>query len=437
MRKKAAGEDPEPCIRGGGAGYAVAMALLLMAVLAIMVPLFVMFSKYEAKWSVKSHKVASAFALADAATERGYLALTRSTSTWQYVIEGGTLTGYRHDQSYSDMPGGRYAIWIGTGTAEDVAVITAVGRDDSTQEVRTIQVEYAPFPGGQTVIVANGLNLGGAANIEWGDVISPQAIDTGGKNHPQFISSAEIDQDANGSAPPNTDAIQWWSWQGDLPTSAPIDLDFYRSSAAATGVYCSSATVKIKNLCDTRDIVRFYTGDVEFEAGGCPSCSGCTGGNVSADPACSTGLNYFRGTLIVLGKLDLRGNSGGGTLTLPVPPKAWKQYGNDWSYYQTNFDASAPAAFPGLDGGYLSDPGLTYGATFLLAKGFIYVGRDLRLTGSGTSAAAGRLVVVGNTQMTTSNFRLFLDESARILTSKVLLRRLSWRELNGGWPAGL
>ena len=92
------------------------------------------------------------------------------------------------------------------------------------------------------------------------------------------------------------------------------------------------------------------------------------------------------GTLVVTGNLSTTsGVWGKGSVTMPVPQEAWKQYCNDWAHYQP-FDTAEPAAFPGLDSTYLSSDSLTYAPSpngkFSL-QGFMYVGGSFSTSGGG------------------------------------------------------
>ena len=419
-------------------GQILVGVIVLLLVLAILVPAMVVYVQNEARWSTKQQQNTNAFQLAEAAVDRGYQKVTESTSTWASIQGGTPSTGYNFDIAYTDLPGGSYAISITSGPGSRAVTIIGVGRDKYQKETRALQVVYANSPmSGSAIRAGSGVAITGSnVQVEFGSTIANAAIATNSRNHPQFYSAAAVTpQDSNGSALPNTDSVQWWSYYSNLPPTPYIDFDFYKSSAQATGTYYATtqtwgATCGNATSCNTGKTY-YIDGDL----------------NVS-----SPGI-FVGGTLIVRGNLNLpNGRSGQGAPTFPLPPTAWKQYGNDWSYYTGGGPACSiswndttsgrPATFPGLNSSYLSDSSITVSISDskALVNGFLYVGGNLTAGGgAGQTKIVGAAYVVGSVTLGSNNICVFYTDAAggNITTTRLILTRQSWQDSTRGWPTGL
>ena len=406
-------------------GQVLVAVIVILVVVATLVPLMVFYTQREALWTAKHAQNTTAFHLAEAGTEKGYLAISQSTQTWRNLQNAIPLSGFQFDTAYSDLPGGTYAVSITSGPGSEQATIVSVGRDSLRRETRALKVVYSNSTlGGIAIYSSGGVQIGGNTVVHWGAVVSPQAINAAGQTFPQFWSSAGItgyDTDAN---PPNCDSpacCQWHAFATNIPPQPLIDLNFYKSSAQATGTYYSTHTT-FSNFTESTGKTIYIDGNLTVG---------------------SPGIDIL-GSLIVIGNLSTTsGNWGKGTRTPVLPRKAWKQYCNDWSTYRP-FDTTEPASFPGLTSTYQSPQGLTYSPTpngKFAVSGLLYVQGNFSIGGGGGSSYLhGAAFVLGTSTMTgSSNVTFYYDEQAAngIQTSQIILTRESWQDLLQGWPSGL
>jgi len=410
-------------------GQALVLAILLLALIAIIVPLILFFSQHDQTLSQKHAKSTTAFHLAEAGIEKAYLQIISDSATWKALQDGTPITGYHYDRAYDDLSGGRYSVLMTSGTSADTAVVISVGMDSTSKEVRTIKAEYAKVGMGSTAIYSKGnVDITGSnVQVELGAVISPNAVITNGRTYPQFWSASSIDADTNGATPPNCDSpncIQWHSYQTSIPPSPDIDLDYYKNRAIASGTYFSPSY-------SATDLKNYFSGEL-------------SGGKTYYVDQSLTLKNqtHITGDLLVIGTLTTRSGAWSGTdETNSLPRTAWKQYGGNWSYYRSTYDSSAPAAFPGLNSTYLSAAGKTYAAGKVLVHGFLYVSGNLSSdAGGGNGSVVGAMFVGGASTMgSNSNCKVYYDEAvaSNIMTKTLILVRVSWQEIRSTWPAGL
>ncbi len=401
------------------------IVLLILVVAITLVPLIVLYTQSESKWSVKQGQTTRAFHLAEAALERGYLEITSSTETWDNVQKGQNIAGYRFDVDYTDLDGGDYAIWIGSGSGTQTALIIGIGRDTNKKEVRTLESLYSKLSFGNVAIQANnGVSItGNNFEVEWGAILTPKSITANGRTYPQFWSATSIDLDSNGSTPPNCDTpncCQWHSYSTNIPPLPTIDLDFYRSSASAAGTgpcgsYYSSASRSMSSCVDLSGNAYYTAGDLTM-----------------------SNNNHIIGDLIVTGNLNLpNGNYGNGNETISVPQEAWKQYCQDWSHYQT-FDGGAASSWPGVTSTYKSASTLTYsGISKAFLHGLLYVGGDITQSGGGGNGDIIGAAIVGGAANLGANSHATIwynsDVAAAMHTSTLVLGRQTWQEIS--WPS--
>lgn len=418
------------------------MALAILLVLTILVPLMVFYTQRDSIWTVKQAANTTAFHLAEAGVEKGYLFLAQSTITWSNVMKGQAQTGYNFDVGYADVSGGTYAISITSGPGSQQATVITVGRDARKRETRALKVVYSNASYGATAIYAGkGVQIGGQVDVEWGGVMSPGTIDAANRNHPQFWSAGQILTKDTSPNPPNCDSpncVQWHAYYPNIPPAPQLDFSFYRSSAAAnTGGGCP--------------------------AGGTPAGSCYYAGSVSNWNYTTTGIVFVEGSLtvkspgmghtgsfIVMGNVNLPngqwGYSGSPGTSLRLPPDAWKQYGNDWTFYRNTFDQSAPMSFPGLNSTSYTSPTLCVPSPCLSQKvavnGFMYVGGNFNNGGGGggNSDIYGVLYAIGSATQTASSqvtFYYNADAANNIITTNISLSRSSWQDATYGWPPAL
>src|SRR6266700_1033837 len=118
--------------------------ILILTVLALMFPVMVMYSHNNSRWAVKQLKNVTSYNLAQAAVEKGALALSQSTIPWANVQGGTLLSGYAGDTGlqYTDISGGNYVIAISSGPLPQQVTIAGYGRDSLKKEPRSITAVY-------------------------------------------------------------------------------------------------------------------------------------------------------------------------------------------------------------------------------------------------------------------------------------------------------
>lgn len=410
-------------------GQLMAAVLMLLVIMATLIPIMVMYTMREAKWTVAQSQNTTAFHVAEAASEKAYNALTISTMTWVNLMKGTPPPGYMMDAAYADINGGTYAIGITSGPASQQATVVTVARDSLKKETRAIKVVYVNSPLGNIAILGgNGVTFTGVnMEVEWGAIMSPQSITTGGRLHPQYWSAASIDMDTNGATPPNCDqpnCRQWHSYSQNIPPLPTIDFAFYKSSAQASGAgpggcgnHYQTTDPGNWNCTDTSGKPYYFDSNLTFNGG------------------------HIIGSVIVMGNFDSgNGNLGGGAETVPMPNTAWKQYGNDWAYYLSNYDASppAPAAFPGLNNTYQSNRTANISPVF---HGLLYInGNFIGPNGGGNTDLAYGVVYVKGTVTLNSNSHVKVyygaDAQNALQTTQILLTRTSWQDTIQSWPSG-
>lgn len=420
-------------------GQILPIAIVCLLVLATLIPLMVLYTQTESRWSVKQAKSTMAFHLAESGIEKGYLAISVSTQTWVNLQNGTPPTGYNFDTKYSDVgTGGVYSISVSSGPGTQQATIIAVGRDSSKAEVRAIKAVYTNSPlGGIAIYAGKGAQIGGGVNVEWGAVLSPYTVDAANRMHPQFWSASSILTKSTNPNPPLCDqpnCCQWHAFQANLPPAPALDLGFYQSSAAASNCSGMGVGASPANSC-------YYPASQTTDA----SWSGVVGKTIYVNGdlnVVSSGKLDIIGNLIVTGNLNLpNGIWGNGTHTMSIPSDAWKQYCLDWSFYKTNFDGGAPASFPGLSSAY-APTGLTYNASHMAVYGLLYVGGNFNNGGGGggNTNIYGALYSIGSSSETANsgvNFYFDADAAKNLQTTQIILTRASWQDSLIGWPSGL
>lgn len=437
MKKRATAQLPPTSCKHSERGQVLAIVVVLLVVVSIMVPVMVMYTQREAAWTAKQGANTTAFHMAEAGIEKGFMAISLSTLTWRNLQDGTLLTNYQFDRKFTDLSGGGfYAISITSGPDAEQATIIAIGRDPLGRETRALKAVYANATLGNTAIMGgNGVDQSGNnMEVEWGAVISPGPVTArAGVLHPQFWSADNVvNLDTNGSTAPNCDSPNCWFWHSyyaNIPPMPTIDFNFYKSSAQSSG----------SGPCGAYYTNGSRTGD----------CADTTGNPYYVEGSWTNfGGSDIRGAVIVQGNFSTtNGSLGSNSRTVNVPRQAWKQYCNDWSYYLTNYNSDAwlsttyPTSCPGLYSSYLSPSTMT--ATIApVFQGLLYVGGDFTgPTGGGnTELIYGIVFVRGQVYLNSNSHVIVYYDSAvtqAIQTTQVILSRQSWQDVLRDWPSGL
>lgn len=423
---------------GFSSGQILVGAIMLLLVLAILVPVMVMYVQNEARWTAKQQKNTTAFHLAEAATEKGYWKISQSATPTQLI----PIAGYSFDTKYSDIPGGTYAISIGSDANKNI-IITGVGRDSNNAETRAIQVVYQTTSPISSVLYSVDENeLGGSGSVEWGPMYSQTQINMGGspKTYPRLYSPGTISSYCTScaSTPPCTDSVHYWCC-GCAAYIAPVLPDFVYYKALAQSYGAAPAGCNTDNSGNNPS---YYRSNSNGKFKGCTDASGKVYyiENGKMNFVAGSGGSFVLGTIIGVGGqgLEVQGSAGTGAYTAVVPPNAWKEYGLNsatWTHYKT-FDAVAAENFPGLSSTYQA--AATYPLTNVLVHGYVYSDGELEFTGSGNTVIHGAFHTASEVDVN-ANITVYYDASLNVVTQgKTTYSRLSWQDMPGqGWPSGL
>jgi len=433
--------------RGGDSrGQVLMMVIVILVVMSTLVPLMVFFTQRESVWTASQAASTRAYHAAEAGMEKGFLQLSYTTATWADIQKGNIPASYRFDKLYSDVPGGQYAISISSGPEDQQAIVVSVGRDSRKREIRVIKAVYANSTLGNIAILGvNGINVSGNnLSVEWGSLVSPQAITPNGANHPSYWSSDNIvGFDTNTATPPNCDSPNCWWWHSfnpNIPPTPTVDFDFYKSSAIASGATpCPAGTHS--------DITTYYYTCSTCTLPGTP-CTDLSGKPYYVERSWPSFDGPIKGAVIIMGNMDTgNGVLHGQTINAKIPRQAWKQYCNDWSYYLSNYNTDSwltshyPTSCPGLYGAYLSPAAMTKSISPVV-EGLLYVnGNFIGPQGGGnTDMVYGVIFVKGFVSLNSnSHVKVYYssDASTALHTTRVVVVRQSWQELPPFWPSGL
>ncbi|HVE12280.1 MAG TPA: hypothetical protein VNI01_02695 [Elusimicrobiota bacterium] len=411
-------------------GQILPLVLVLLLVISTLVPVMVYYTQYESRWTAKESQSTRAFHLAEAGIEKGYLILTQSTGTWVALQNQGTqITGFKFDRSYTDLNGGSYTVGISSGPQSQQATIVSIGIDALHKELRGVQAIYSNAPiSGVSVYGASGVDVSGNnLTVEWGSVMSPNTITPNGSNHPSYWSSSGITGLDTDASPPNCDSPNCWWWHSyyaGIPPAPVLDFNAYQSSAVTSGTGpCGSYYVngnKDGTCSDSSGKVYYVTGNwTNFDG-------------------------PIVGTVIILGNLTTGNGVMHGTDETPViPQKAWKEYCNDWSFFNSTYYNTGYSQCPGIYSSYTTPASATYAAGISpVVLGMLYVGGDFTgPTGGGNSDIVhGVLYVKGQVYLNSnSHCKVWYnnDVANNMLTVNMYLVRTSWKDVLRTWPTGL
>lgn len=460
-------------------GFALVMAIALMLVLAILVPALVLLVQSESKWTLKQKRTNKAYYAAEAGVERALWMLRSSTATYDLIVNNGSVpAGYKLDRIYTDSGLGAYQIGLSSTTTAKEVRVEAFGRDEKAQEFRRIEVLLRK-DAVVAAIYAPTITSAGSAKTFWGPLMSKTSIVLQGSAnelYPRKFARGAItatgggypDRDSSSSAP-NTDGLEWWSYNEPpgVPDTPSVDLDYYRAQAkAATGcpaggtsctpagnVTCCYYTTNqnFDNLKSTYNKSYFFEQDAKF-----------------------TGSKHFRGHLIVMDELDIAGSGESGDTygeyISTIPVTAYKEYqkntpkngddcrstgagnlggGGNGSSDDGNYDNGSAAErddvschqYPG-DHGLASTETYRFGSGCVTHnndggaptekisfKGFIYVNGNSKINGS--VSIHGALVSASGAFTGSGSFSMFFDDNLDVKMTNSNFTVTSWMELIG------
>lgn len=460
-------------------GFALVAAIVMLLMLAILTPALVYLVQSESRWTLKQKRANKAYYAAEAGVERALWMLRSSSSTYDAIVNDGTVpSGYKLDRIYTDSGAGSYQIGLSSTSVSKEVRVEAFGRDEKAVEFRRIEV-LLKKDAVVAAIYAPNITSAGSAKIFWGPLMSKTNIVLQGSSnelYPRKFARGSItatgggypDRDASSTAQ-NTDDKEWWSYNEPpgVPDTPAVDLDYYRAQAkAATGCPAGGSSCtpagnttccyyttnqNFDNLKSTYNKVYFFEQDAKF-----------------------TGSKHFRGHLIVMDELDIQGSGESGNdygeYISTVPVTAYKEYqkntpksgdnclvigglncggGGNGSSDDANYDNAANAErddacchqYPG-DHGLASTETYRFGSGCVTHgndggastekisfKGFIYVNGNTQITGS--ASIHGALVSASGAFTGSGSFSMFYDDDLDVKMSNANFTITSWMELIG------
>lgn len=423
----------------GEEGFILVAVIALSVALLILVTAMTVWVRNESHISAKQGQSTTAFHLAEAAVDRGRWKLQEADAYWTIPSTGGVIKGYNFDTVYTDVPGGKYAIYISSDPENSKRrVVKGVGRETKGNQTRYVRVIFERASLDSAIMSGGTVDVGGNSVVNWGPVKAQTNIKYGNNppRYPRLYARGYITDDppycGSSSCANKTDNVQYWAYY-DVPARPTIQTDVMLASAIANGTHFTS----------NQSWNNAYPGG---------SCTGCPAG-VSAkldknliwyfDNNLDLGTTFITGTLIVMGTLNL-GASGNGEAVVTPPADAKYEY--------KQFDTAAANEWYGdAGGGPPSDVSssfsfVTSGATPALSagikqgisiRGFIY--SKLEYSCAGSPLILGMIVVDRDEVGNTGNTMVFYSTEAatNVSVGVATLSQVEWKELPGAWPAGL
>ena len=219
--------------KNSGNMLAVFLGILLLTV--IILPLVIQLLQTESKQSVNHQKSTVAFQLAEAAVAKAVVKLTESRQNWDNAVAGVPLAGYNDDKEYSDVNGGTYKVKIAPSNTSGMVRLTAKGKDSASREVRVIETEYS---GTDTADPALLYEKGyqsfpmPSLAVHWGSIKSFNNVAySSATPFPRIFSARNAGRRDIDPAPPNTNNVDFWSFQTDMGSPPVPDLGYYKEKA--------------------------------------------------------------------------------------------------------------------------------------------------------------------------------------------------------------
>ncbi len=471
--------------------FILPMIISLILIFFIVTPVIINWIKTDTKHTVKQQKSSVAFNLAQAGIERGYWKIKSSTSTFNKVLMGETLSGYNFDTVYSDIKGGRYRIKITSGTEPKEVVIIAEGIDDTSKEKRAIKAVYRNQTITGAMLSGARINPSGNTTIHWGPILSHGEINLsqGQQNvyFPRKFSRQLVKPRDQSLDPPNTDSLEWWSAY-DVPELPMFDFATIRSSAEANGTlncggFSNSYPAKPNSSNNYRMVCNCNYSNNNKRC--CANRNSCYVENIYADRRYNQGLLWYwdegksvylthtgvKGSFFVRGNLRIDGDdcygpwykvdgydpyggshtcgkgppeeNGPGALNVSVPHSAWQEYAKidtpQINQYPGDLGLSSSSVVYQIGAcnrdnyyqcNFSCETGCERGATGddIGLYGFLYIGGNLQIYGA--FDIYGAIWVVGDINTGSgNNASIFFNQDLELPTLNVILLKKSWEEI--------
>ena len=430
-------------------GQTLVLALLLMVIAAIIVPLMVMRGQNESKWTIKQARSTTAYHLAEAGQDRAIWYLVQSQTNWQNALSGTAISGYAGDMQYSDVSGGLYTISFSSGPSTSQVTALTKGRDNSTNEFRTIKAVYSGSAFQSGFVAAGEIEYEENFTVHWGQVTSFTSIDLDNASAPRFPirdSKGAVDPWKTNPTPPTSNpAYNYVAYDQTLTTPPQIDFDYYRAKAKATRM---PEPNKDGDRTSQWAGTGYFDGpsgkEVNFKSYNF-NCSTCVVFIESSkakitDTGAARGLMHLEGFIVYTNNIHIHAN-GADPYTVDVPTDAWKQYTAGTPIDPDGPDTAATGEYPG-DGGYhtvtptYTMPNALYdgaGNNGVAFHGFLY-SNSFDCSGGNNILVGQFNVGLDETEINTMTIYYDPAVAQNVHYAKNPITRVSWDEIKSTWP---
>src|SRR3989339_391764 len=319
-------------------GQVVVIMLIIAMIIGVVIPALVYMSTFEAKSITKQTKSTRAFHLAEAGIDRGIFKLNES-GIWDVAVLGTAIPGYTGsstDSTYSDVEGGYYRIKFSSGPSDNQITILSSGKDQATDECRTIQAIYSKTPGVSSALIAPGISVTGNFVINWGPVSSTLGISLSGSADNFYPRKCSRGQISCGSAGHNDndptpcgatsgpsafdDEFREWHDEFEVAEIPEITSDYKTDAQAYTTANPATPTYLVGNL----DLTGAYAGG--GSSGPYKEAFSTTFTTYYTEANCTLKSCNVYGNLIVKGNLTIESSNKGDDYLATPHVNAWKEY---------------------------------------------------------------------------------------------------------------
>lgn len=431
-------------------GVILVIALVALLVAAIFLPALYFLIKNEQRWTLKQKKTSVAFHMAEQGLDRGIWKIQESDTIWDDVSTGTVIPGYNFDVIYisTDVKGaleGEYKIKLTSGSETSTVLIQSIGRDKTTDEVRSIEAYYTKTSPTAGLLARGGLQFKPHLYIYWGPIIDYGGNITGAASvptdYPRIITKGGVTADTNGASLPNGhDFYSDWpdpatynynTYQSKLGNAPTIDFEGFKTLAKNCSVPALKKASGSGAATSTPTGSGYFTETVVMKtsAGGTYllDCSTCviyidagSAGTTSVDFQNTNSQIKVR-ALIMTGDFEPKMTGGDSVpdISARIPSQA-----------KTEYLTSAGSTC-------WTSKGWTNGGSATLnpvrVKGYVYVGGNCSTSGAQDPIVYGAVDIAGN--ITINNMQVYYDEfvSTSILVMNATPQIQYWRESKLSW----
>lgn len=249
------------------------MAMAILVVTAILLPFLVRLVGEDIRWTQKSQATLEAQQGADFALSKAEWFLLDSTSTWNNILAGVSISSFpktssppyynsKDDVEYSGSDrtdtSFLYNAWISSAPGEPgiVHIIATARSNTLPYTYRSVEAYYSRYILGGLDMVGN-FNAASSTypTVHWGPMTSHDVVSGLGVNglplpsFPRMFSAGAVQGEDTLNNATNTDDSYYWAYERELEQIPQVDLRYYQRRAqnstlslSALGVWLSTAS---------------------------------------------------------------------------------------------------------------------------------------------------------------------------------------------------